>query len=87
MRDALARGVIAGAGLDVGLGHDEQPSADIAAMPTVVAVPHVAGLTREASDHQAFETVRQIKELMAGKVPKLAFNAHRAARLDRLRSA
>lgn len=85
LRDALARGVIAGAGLDVGLGHDEQPSADIAAMPTVVAVPHVAGLTREASDHQAFETVRQIKELMAGKVPKLAFNAHRATRLDRLR--
>jgi D-3-phosphoglycerate dehydrogenase len=83
---ALLNGVIAGAGLDVGLGHDEQPNPRIAALPNVVAVPHVAGLTREASDHQAFETVRQIRELMAGKMPALAVNAHRATKLARLRT-
>ncbi len=86
LEEALSTGKIAGAGLDVGMGHDEQPNPKIAALPNVVAVPHVAGLTREASDHQAFETVRQIKELLAGKVPALAVNAHRALRLDRIRS-
>ena len=85
LEEALLSGGIAGAGLDVGMGHDEQPSPRIAKLPNVVAVPHVAGLTREASDHQAFETVRQIKELMAGKIPLLAVNAHRALRLDRLK--
>ena len=85
LEQALLSGGIAGAGLDVGMGHDQQPSPRLARLPNVVAVPHVAGLTREASDHQAFETVRQIKELMAGKIPALALNAHRAQRLDRLR--
>lgn len=85
LEEALTTGGIAGAGLDVGLGHDEQPSPRIAALENVVAVPHVAGLTREASDHQAFETVRQVRELLDGKVPALAVNAHRAARLDKLR--
>jgi D-3-phosphoglycerate dehydrogenase len=87
LHEALVSGTIAGAGLDVGLGHDQQPDPAIAALPNVVAVPHVAGLTREASDHQAFETVRQIRELMAGKMPALAMNAHRATRLERLRTS
>ncbi len=87
LEEALLSGRIAGAGLDVGLGHDEQPNPSIARLPNVVAVPHVAGLTRQASDHQAFETVRQIRELISGKVPALAVNAHRAQRLDRLRVA
>lgn len=84
LEEALVSGTIAGAGLDVGLGHDQQPSLRLARLPNVVAVPHVAGLTREATDHQAFETVRQIRELMAGKLPALAMNGHRATRLDRL---
>lgn len=84
LEQALVNGTIAGAGLDVGLGHDQQPSLRLAKLPNVVAVPHVAGLTREASDHQAFETVRQVRELLSGKVPALAVNAHRATRLERL---
>lgn len=86
LEEALTTGVIAGAGLDVGMGRDEQPNPRIAALPNVIAVPHVAGLTREATDHQAFETVRQIRELMAGKLPELAVNGHMARRLDRLRT-
>ena len=70
-----------------GWGRTSSPIRCIAALPNVVAVPHVAGLTREASDHQAFETVRQIRELMAGKVPALAVNPHRATRLARLRTS
>lgn len=86
LEEALINGTIAGAGLDVGLGTDEQPNPRIAALPNVIAVPHVAGLTREATDHQAFETVRQIRDLIAGKLPALAVNGHLARRLDRLRS-
>ncbi len=72
--EALTTNVIAGAGLDVGQGLDEQPSLRIAKLPNVYAVPHVAGLTREASDHQAFETVRQVKEILSGKAPALSIN-------------
>ena len=87
LEEALLSGRIAGAGLDVGLGPDQQPSLRLARLPNVVAVPHVAGLTREASDHQAFETVRQIRDIVRGKVPVHAMNAHRATRLDRFASA
>lgn len=86
LAEALTSGGIAGAGLDVGMGHDEQPHPRLAALPNVIAVPHVAGLTRAATDHQAFETVRQIRELIAGKLPELAVNGPMARRLDRLRS-
>ncbi len=72
--EALTTNVIAGAGLDVGQGLDEQPSLRIAELANVYAVPHVAGLTREASDHQAFETVRQVKEILSGKAPALSIN-------------
>jgi D-3-phosphoglycerate dehydrogenase len=85
LAEALEQGTIAGAGLDVGMGQDEQPNPAIAAMPNVIAVPHVAGLTREATDHQAFETVEQIRALIEGKIPPLAVNPHAARRLERLR--
>lgn len=85
LEEALVSGGIAGAGLDVGRGTDEQPNPRIAALPNVIAVPHVAGLTREATDHQAFETVQQVKDLMAGKLPRHAVNSHFAVRLDRLK--
>ena len=87
LQEALITGQIAGAGLDVGMGQDEQPHPRLAALPNVIAVPHVAGLTREATDHQAFETVRQIRDLIAGKLPELSINGPMARRLDRLRSA
>ncbi len=82
---ALVEGRIAGAGLDVGMGRDEQPSMRLARLPNVVAVPHVAGLTREASDFQAFETVRQVEEILAGKAPALAMNAQHWSRVSLLR--
>ncbi|MBT5414470.1 MAG: hydroxyacid dehydrogenase [Rhodospirillaceae bacterium] len=84
LEEALTSGGIAGAGLDVGLGIDQQPSLALAKLPNVVAVPHVAGLTREASDHQAFETVDQVRDMLAGKLPRLAVNPGQASRLARL---
>lgn len=83
---ALLNGVIAGAALDVGLGHDQQPSLRIARLPNVVATPHVAGLTMEASEYQALENVRQVRDIIAGRVPIHAVNADRASRLRRFAS-
>jgi D-3-phosphoglycerate dehydrogenase / 2-oxoglutarate reductase len=51
----------------------------------VIATPHAAGLTPEAIEHQAFDTVRQVAELVAGRVPPGAVNAAAASRLARLR--
>jgi D-3-phosphoglycerate dehydrogenase len=76
---ALTSGVIAGAGLDVGDGTDEQPSLRLARLPNVVATPHTAALMPEPSEHQALETVEQVKAILAGRLPIHAVNPHRVS--------
>ncbi len=83
---ALAEKRIAGAALDVGRAHDQMPSLDLARRPDVIATPHAAGLTPEAIEHQAFDTVAQVAELVAGRLPPGAVNAEAATRLKRLRA-
>lgn len=86
---ALARALdarqIAGAAIDVGRAQDQMPSLELARRADVIATPHAAGLTPEAIEHQAFDTVRQVAELVAGRVPPGAVNADSASRLARLR--
>ena len=86
---ALARALdekrIAGAAMDVGRAQDQMPTASLAARHDMIATPHIAGLTPEAIEHQALETVRQVAELVAGRVPQGAVNAASATRLDRLK--
>jgi D-3-phosphoglycerate dehydrogenase / 2-oxoglutarate reductase len=82
---ALDEGRIAGAAMDVGRAPDQMPSLALAARADVIATPHAAGLTPEAIEHQAFDTVRQVAELVAGRVPPGAANAEAASRLARLR--
>lgn len=77
---ALRSGSIAGAGLDVGLGPDEQPSLKLAQLPNVVATPHAAAAMIEPSEHQALETVDQVRALLQGTLPPLAVNPHLATR-------
>ena len=74
---ALTSGTIAGAGLDVGLGPDEQPSLSLARLPNVIATPHTAALMREPSEHQALETVDQVRAILENRLPAHAVNAHR----------
>ena len=81
---ALAGGQIAGAAMDVGRAPDQQPSATIASRADVVATPHIAGLTPNAVEHQAFDTVEQVRALVAGRIPKHAVNSQHANRLRRL---
>ena len=66
---------IAGAALDVGRAPDQMPSPTLAALPNVVATPHVGGLTPPAIAAQALETVRQVELILRGEVPVGAVNS------------
>jgi D-3-phosphoglycerate dehydrogenase len=72
---------IAGAALDVGRAPDQMPSPGLAARADVVATPHMAGLTRQAIEGQALETLTQVAEILQGRPPKGAVNAEHARRL------
>jgi D-3-phosphoglycerate dehydrogenase len=78
---------IAGAALDVGRAQDQKPSLALARRADVIATPHTAGLTPDAAEHQAFDTVAQVRELLAGRMPPGAANAASAHRLARLKPA
>lgn len=82
---ALDSKQIAGAAMDVGRAPDQKPSLFLASRPDVIATPHSAGLTPEAAEHQAFDTVKQTAALVAGRMPPGTVNADAAHRLERLR--
>ena len=83
---ALEGGHVAGCALDVGRAPDQMPTPELARHPKVIATPHLGGLTPQAIEHQALETVSQAAEILAGRVPKGAVNAVQATRLARLAS-
>ncbi len=72
---ALREGRIAGAALDVGRAPDQMPSPALAALPNVVATPHIGGLTPPAIAAQALETVGQVEAILRGEAPPGAVNA------------
>ncbi len=78
---ALNDELIAGCALDVGSDADQKPAPRLAGHPRVVASPHIAGLTPQAAEHQAMDTVAQIKTILAGQIPTGALNAPCARRL------
>jgi len=49
----------------------------------VIATPHIGGLTPEATEHQAFDTVAQVAALVDGELPRGAVNADAAFRWRR----
>jgi D-3-phosphoglycerate dehydrogenase len=81
---ALDEGRIAGAAMDVGRAQDQKPSLRLARRPDVIATPHTAGLTPSAVEHQAFDTVEQVRALLAGRMPPNAVNPEQGTRLSRL---
>lgn len=81
---ALDSGHLAGAAMDVGRAPDQMPSPALAGHPRMIATPHIGGLTPAAIEHQAFDTVRQVQALAAGRLPDGAVNAAAAHRLARL---
>jgi D-3-phosphoglycerate dehydrogenase len=72
--DALVSGGIAGAGIDV--FHDEppDPSHPLLTLDNVVASPHTAGITIEATRDIARATAEQWLDIFAGKVPPRLLN-------------
>lgn len=77
---ALDQALIAGCALDVGRAADQMPSPTLAAHPMVIANPHIGGLTPQASEHQAMDTVRQVQAMLEGEVPQGAVNLNEAMR-------
>lgn len=81
LRDALDNGTIAGCALDVGRAQDQMPSPWLAAHPRVIATPHVGGLTPQAAEHQAMDSVAQVRAILHGEPPPHAVNLASASRL------
>jgi D-3-phosphoglycerate dehydrogenase len=77
---ALRERRIAGAAMDVGRAPDQMPTPALARLPNVVATPHIGGLTPQAIEHQASETVRQVASIIKGEAPVGAVNAERWTR-------
>ncbi len=80
---ALESDHLAGAALDVGRAADQMPSPALACHPRVIATPHVGGLTPQAIEHQALETVEQTAAILQGRMPHGAVNAVHATRMQR----
>jgi D-3-phosphoglycerate dehydrogenase len=81
LAEALRDGTIAGAGLDVGSDPDDVPPVALGRLPNVVAAPHLGGMVPESMASQAQDTVDQVAEILAGRMPKYALNPEAAHRL------
>jgi len=81
---ALESNHLGGVAMDVGRAPDQMPTPSLAAHPRVIATPHIGGLTPAAIEHQAMDTVAQIRALTEGRLPDHAVNAGQAHRLARL---
>ena len=77
---ALDSGGLAACALDVGSTADQMPSPLLARHARVLATPHVGGLTPPAVEHQALETVEQLRALVEGRLPPGAVNPGHARR-------
>jgi D-3-phosphoglycerate dehydrogenase len=71
---ALRDNRIAGAALDVGRAPDQMPMPELAKLRNVIATPHIGGLTPQAIEHQALETVQQVAAIIKGEAPVGAVN-------------
>ena len=72
---ALREKRIAGAAMDVGRATDQMPTPELAKLASVIATPHIGGLTPPAIESQSLETVSQVEKIIAGQVPHGAVNA------------
>jgi D-3-phosphoglycerate dehydrogenase len=73
LADAIATGQVAGAGLDV---FDREPPNDwrLAALPQVVATPHIAASTLEAQQQVGEETAAAVRDFLKDGIIRNAVN-------------
>ena len=69
LEQALRSGIIAGAGLDVFSKEPPEPASGLRILPNVVATPHIAGATEEASRGRAEFVAANIDRLARGQQP------------------
>ena len=84
LETALKKKHIGKVAMDVGRAADQRPSSHLAALPGVVATPHLGGLTVQNAEDQAWSTVEQVETLLKGKMPPRTINPDSAGRLSRL---
>ena len=84
LAEALRDGTIAGAALDVGSDPDDVPPVALGRLANVVAAPHIGGMVPEALASQARDTVEQVADILAGRMPRFALNPESARRLTGL---
>lgn len=71
--DALRKGVIAGAGLDV-YENEPIPAPGLVDLPNVVVTPHVGSATHETRGAMATMAARNILAMIAGEKPETCLN-------------
>jgi D-3-phosphoglycerate dehydrogenase / 2-oxoglutarate reductase len=73
LRDALERGIVTAAALDV---FEKEPPADwaLARMPQVVATPHIAASTEEAQELVGLDTAAAVRDFLRDGVVRNAVN-------------
>ena len=71
LHDALTRGVIRGAGLDVYEREPPQDDNPLLTLPNVISAPHMAGVTQEGMDRMAVSVAENLLSVLDGK-PDLA---------------
>ncbi|MGW0812201.1 2-hydroxyacid dehydrogenase [Streptomyces viridiviolaceus] len=74
LADALERGALAGAGIDVFDPEPPTPALRLLKSPNVVLSPHVAGVTRETLVRIALAAVRNVSSFLAGEAPRDVVN-------------
>lgn len=73
LRDAIERGLVAGAALDV---FEKEPPSDwsLAQMPQVIATPHIAASTEEAQELVGLETAETVRDFLKDGTVRNAVN-------------
>jgi D-3-phosphoglycerate dehydrogenase len=84
LETALREKRIGKVAMDVGRGPDQRPSSHLAALPGVVATPHLGGLTAQSAEGVAWSAVEQVEALLKGETIPRAINRESAGNLSRL---
>ena len=84
LETALKENRIGKVAMDVGRAADQRPSPHLAALPGVIATPHLGGLTVQNAEAQSWSVVEQVEALLKGEMPPRAINPEDSKRLSRL---